>query len=110
MWSPVCVRRPALGVNKVGAGKGLAKYGNTPNVCIFVCGGDGTVGWVLETMDKMGLMGKNIPVRSGLGPSTPPRRPPAAVASLAVPTPGSDGLPCGAPDEEVHCLAPLGLV
>jgi len=96
MGSPVCVRRPALGVNKVGARRGLAKYGNTPNVCIFVCGGDGTVGWVLETMDKMGLMGKNIPVRSRRSTPRPsrPSLPAAAVASLAVSTrPNLTGLP-----------------
>lgn len=30
---------------------------------ILVCGGDGTVGWVMDVMDKMGLAERNIPVR-----------------------------------------------
>lgn len=42
--------------------QGLELYKDVENLRILVCGGDGTVGWVLETLDKMGLADRNIPV------------------------------------------------
>lgn len=38
-----------------GALKGLRKFEDTPNLKILVCGGDGTVGWVLSDIDKLGF-------------------------------------------------------
>jgi len=35
-----------------GPGPGLQMFREVENVIIVVCGGDGTVGWVLETLDK----------------------------------------------------------
>ena len=32
------------------------------NLQILVCGGDGTVGWVLEKIDQLGLTSKRFPV------------------------------------------------
>ncbi len=32
------------------------------NVQILVCGGDGTVGWVLEAIDQLGLTHLHLPV------------------------------------------------
>eukprot|EP00041_Stephanoeca_diplocostata_P038917 m.1566960 g.1566960 ORF g.1566960 m.1566960 type:complete len:674 (+) comp25295_c0_seq15:161-2182(+) len=46
----------------LGASKGLAQHGEVDGLCALVCGGDGTVGWVLATMDEMGLMNRGIPV------------------------------------------------
>ncbi|VDL89845.1 unnamed protein product [Schistocephalus solidus] len=34
---------------------GLQLYGRIPNVRILVCGGDGTVGWILSAIDSLGL-------------------------------------------------------
>ena len=45
-----------------GFSKGVEVYKDVPNLRILVCGGDGTVGWLLETLDNMGLSSKNIPV------------------------------------------------
>jgi len=38
-----------------GAEKGLMRYIGTNNLRILVCGGDGTAGWVLSTLDKLSL-------------------------------------------------------
>ncbi|PRP84659.1 diacylglycerol kinase epsilon-like [Planoprotostelium fungivorum] len=38
-----------------GAERGLRKFLGTPNLRILVSGGDGTVGWVLSTLDKLEL-------------------------------------------------------
>eukprot|EP00049_Salpingoeca_infusionum_P011985 m.212194 g.212194 ORF g.212194 m.212194 type:complete len:1174 (-) comp15071_c0_seq8:2900-6421(-) len=46
----------------VGPKAALKIYHSTPNLRLLVCGGDGTVGWALETIDQMGLGSKNIPV------------------------------------------------
>eukprot|EP00040_Diaphanoeca_grandis_P017493 m.91352 g.91352 ORF g.91352 m.91352 type:complete len:593 (-) comp26458_c0_seq2:164-1942(-) len=46
----------------VGATKGLKKFGQTKNLVIVVCGGDGTVGWVLSTMGDLHLTQNLIPV------------------------------------------------
>jgi len=37
----------------VGPGPGLRKYSNTRNLRVVVCGGDGTVGWVLSQIDTV---------------------------------------------------------
>jgi hypothetical protein len=41
---------------------GLRLLQNTPDLRIIVCGGDGTVGWVLEALDELGLAPRSIPV------------------------------------------------
>eukprot|EP00051_Salpingoeca_urceolata_P014656 m.186907 g.186907 ORF g.186907 m.186907 type:complete len:933 (+) comp18148_c0_seq2:670-3468(+) len=46
----------------VGPRRGLELYKDVENLQLLVCGGDGTVGWVLETLDKMGLSEREIPV------------------------------------------------
>ncbi len=33
----------------------LELFGRLPNVRILVCGGDGTVGWILSEIDSLGL-------------------------------------------------------
>eukprot|EP00053_Salpingoeca_punica_P008260 m.74593 g.74593 ORF g.74593 m.74593 type:complete len:953 (-) comp14519_c0_seq1:63-2921(-) len=45
-----------------GPRRGLEIFRHVKNLHILVCGGDGTVGWVLETLDKMGLSRQGIPV------------------------------------------------
>jgi len=39
-----------------GPEKGLLKYKDVKNLRILVCGGDGSVGWVLNTIDKIGFI------------------------------------------------------
>lgn len=41
--------------NKNGPGTGLLQFRNVPRFRILVCGGDGTVGWVLATLDELDL-------------------------------------------------------
>lgn len=45
-----------------GPRRGLELFRNCPRLRVLVCGGDGTVGWVLDVMDKMGLGQRQIPV------------------------------------------------
>ena len=45
-----------------GAIEGLTRYKEADNLFILVCGGDGTVGWVISNIEKVGLCGKHIPV------------------------------------------------
>eukprot|EP00045_Choanoeca_perplexa_P015602 m.198210 g.198210 ORF g.198210 m.198210 type:complete len:1089 (+) comp17037_c0_seq2:103-3369(+) len=40
----------------------LELYKDVPNLRILVCGGDGTVGWVLSELDNLGLTQRGIPV------------------------------------------------
>ena len=42
--------------------QGIEIYKRVENLRILVCGGDGTVGWVLEVLDKMGLSQKHFPI------------------------------------------------
>jgi len=46
----------------VGPGPGLRKYSQTPNLRVIVCGGDGTVGWVLSQIDTVPWSGLPPPV------------------------------------------------
>ncbi|BHF77531.1 hypothetical protein SprV_0602063800 [Sparganum proliferum] len=45
----------AHGVDAATATCSLQLYGRIPNVRILVCGGDGTVGWILSAIDSLGL-------------------------------------------------------
>jgi len=46
----------------VGPGPGLRKYCQTQNLRVIVCGGDGTVGWVLSQIDTVQWSGLPPPV------------------------------------------------
>eukprot|EP00039_Didymoeca_costata_P020004 m.339684 g.339684 ORF g.339684 m.339684 type:complete len:734 (+) comp18911_c0_seq1:188-2389(+) len=46
----------------VGPRKALEIYRDCPRVRVLVCGGDGTVGWVLDVMDSLNLTDRQIPV------------------------------------------------
>eukprot|EP00038_Savillea_parva_P009625 m.184787 g.184787 ORF g.184787 m.184787 type:complete len:724 (+) comp16228_c0_seq1:65-2236(+) len=45
-----------------GAARGLKLYGKLPNLSVLVCGGDGSVGWVLATIEGLGLSDSGIRV------------------------------------------------
>lgn len=45
-----------------GATEGLTRYKDAENLFILVCGGDGTVGWVISNIEQLGMSGKRIPV------------------------------------------------
>lgn len=46
----------------MGPGRGLRRFADVPNLHVLVCGGDGTVGWVISVMDELGLSAHQIPV------------------------------------------------
>lgn len=53
-------KKPGGGV--WGPSKGLELFKDCPRLRIMVCGGDGTVGWLLDVMDRIGISQRQIPV------------------------------------------------
>ncbi|KAL5106518.1 hypothetical protein TcWFU_000434 [Taenia crassiceps] len=47
--------RQVFSLTEGGPRLGLELFGRLPNVRILVCGGDGTVGWILSEIDSLGL-------------------------------------------------------
>ncbi|XP_067946994.1 diacylglycerol kinase zeta-like isoform X2 [Watersipora subatra] len=47
--------RQVFNLNDGGPRKGLELYKKVPNLHVLVCGGDGTAGWVLAEIDKVGF-------------------------------------------------------
>lgn len=59
----VSLTDPAEGGGSVGPRPGLIKYKNNPNLRVLVCGGDGTVGWILSVLDSISWpQGRSPPV------------------------------------------------
>uniref|UniRef100_A0A915HJM3 Diacylglycerol kinase n=1 Tax=Romanomermis culicivorax TaxID=13658 RepID=A0A915HJM3_ROMCU len=45
--------RQVFNLSDGGPSRGLTMFADVPNVNVMCCGGDGTVGWILDAMDKM---------------------------------------------------------
>lgn len=58
----VSLTEPAEGGGVVGPGPGLRKYRDVRNLRVVVCGGDGTVGWVLSQIDAVSWSSHPPPV------------------------------------------------
>jgi len=86
-------------LHKTGPAPALKLFASVPNVRILVCGGDGTVGWILQALDDLaqedlenalerggsdisGVSGMNGGGGNGNGQQTGFRKPPVAILPL----------------------------